>query len=61
MKKRRIVKKMLYLAAPNPFGNVQLDTFFTNAPQMALPANIRQRLQNEGLILILNFNEFKKD
>ena len=49
------------MAAPNPFGNVQLDAFFMNAPQMGLPANVRRRLQNEGLVLISDFNEFKKD
>ena len=49
------------MAAPNPFNNVQLDAFFTNAPQMALPANVRRRLQNEGLVLVSDFNEFKKD
>ena len=49
------------MAAPNPFGNMQLDAFFTNAPQMALPPNVRRRLQDEGLVLISDFNEFKKD
>ena len=46
----------------NPFGNVQLDTtFFMNAPQMGLPANVRRRLQNEDLVLVSDFNRFKKD
>ena len=49
------------MAAPNPFNNVQLDAFFTNAPQMALPPNVRRRLQDEGLVHIADFNEFKKD
>ena len=49
------------MAAPAPFTNAQLDAFFTNAPQMALPPDVRRRLQNEGLTLISDFNEFKKD
>ena len=49
------------MAALNPFGNVQLDAFFTHTPQMGLPAKVRRRLQNEGLVFISDFNKFKKD
>ena len=44
-----------------PFNNAQLDAFFTNGPQMALPAQIRIRLAAEGLQTVADFEDFKKD
>ena len=44
-----------------PFHNAQLDAFFTNGPQMALPAPIRIRLAAEGLQTMADFEDFKED
>ena len=39
-----------------PFTNTQLDAFFNNATQMGLPAEVRVRLANEGLVTVDDFN-----
>lgn len=43
------------------FTQNQLDSFFSNNPQMALPANVRARLSGEGLTTIADFDDFKED
>ena len=43
------------------FTNGELDSFFTNRPQMALTAPVRARLALEGLATIADFSDFKED
>ena len=44
-----------------PFTNAQTDSFFNNGPQMALPAQVRARLAQEGLSEVADFADFKRD
>jgi hypothetical protein len=43
------------------FSAAQLDSFFTNGPQMALSPAVRARLASEGLESINDFDDFKED
>ena len=43
------------------FNAAELDHFFSNGPQMALPAAVRARLQVEGLVIIEDFFDFKEE
>ena len=43
------------------FSAVQLTSFFTNGPQMALSVVARDRLGQEGLEYIKDFADFKDD
>ena len=49
------------MAQPQGFTQAQLTAFFTNAPQMALSVAQRDRLAQEGLILVEDFVDFKDD
>ena len=44
-----------------PFTNAQTDSFFNDGPQMALPAEVRARLAQEGLSEVEDFADFKRD
>lgn len=48
------------MAALGNFTNAQLDAFFTNGPQMALPNEVRIRLAQEGLVTVDDFSDFKE-
>ena len=52
---------MAAASSPPPFNNAQLDAFFMNWPQMALPAAIRIRLAAEGLQIVADFKDFNED
>ena len=43
------------------FNNGQNTAFFENGPQMNLPANVRNRLQQEGLQVVEDFYDFRED
>ena len=43
------------------FTGAQLTAFFENNPQMALNPTQRQRLADEGLALVSDFQDFKED
>lgn len=43
------------------FNAAEIDGFFRNGPQMALPANVRARLAQEGLTTVLDFEDFKEE
>ena len=43
-----------------PFNNIQHDAFFTNGPQMGLTAGQRNRLAQEGLTIVADFEDFKE-
>ena len=43
------------------FANNEIDSFFTNGPQMALSAAVRARLSLEGLTTVGDFSDFKED
>ena len=42
------------------FANNEIDSFFTNGPQMALSAAVRARLSLEGLAMVGDFSDFKE-
>ena len=46
--------------ATTTFTNAQLNAFFTNRPQMALPAAVRARLAQEGLATVDDFADFRE-
>lgn len=43
------------------FNAAQQEAFWINGPQMALPALVRIRLQEEGLVVVDDFEDFKED